>query len=1638
MSITGLDDAETNTAVVPAVVPPASELVSSSLPQAPTQTSTLPCRSPGCGRPNLRVHRGYCSERCWRSNRPSAHASTPPTLPPLLPPLPQRGSFVGIDDAEDSLTALPAVVPPASEASAQSSLIASAVETPHRETLGSDAIRASAADPKPACMTTTADDDQQLRLPIATSDLSSDKRAARLLRFSQPPPPIVTISPDVGGTASCPIHILNLFAGIDNAGRTLTKLHFDFAKIVAHFELDEALASLLRAKGTAPVFADVNDIFSVVLPWFNCIFASPPCQPWSVRGEAKGVHDPRAATLPRIHQALLRFKPRGGVVEMVDGLRTWVSRGLHSSVATGPAFEEFASRVVAAGYVITSVSFPASRCRSMQSRLRLFMFTTRSDVVDALGPFTLPTLPQLQHQPIESLLRADPLSFDIIAPASSLVLLQKPSEFRQHLPHLLGYFEGSQVWAVSGLSPCILTDNRILFSFNDNLVELNLHGKCLVQGIDPASLPLDRVAACAAVGNSIDLKAHEFVLRHYLLYLKRACALPHYPASRSRVPFPGYDSFFGKALPPSLVTPSEISVPTVIHGDTATAALPGIDLNTAHIDDDPVIDWAKLQPLVDKHCTRWRLKATLLTKEMEAASRWDCSALPPLPVDAPFCHGNALHGCDYVRPCTPAVKAAVAVQRSAVFRTYTALASDSRSTAIVQILERVSAFAKRDRASSIPSSVSPTRQQWLEGQLQHLDAATSTPPGDLRRRQIQHLLRSGSPPTPSAAIPPTTPVSLRHPWAGFSRQLTAASIGSDFFSSEALSSMQAVYRWSIPTTASSDLRFGIKDYATADIVTARISCSPDDPLGPVARTFATIATVLAAQRPLVVAIFTPLAIWSSTQVGAVCSVKSFIDGLAGLDLKIKHISKPLDGCKVSIISPVEVASRLAFKESFDFSESIEFPKGPPLDYCIQQYLRPRCTFRVTDIEQVWPQTHRLAFAAWKAAELKRADSLRKGIKVPTPEVLILDEADLHPNARGIIWDLRAYWKALQYGKDDPSLIVPLCNIDALDTPFNHEAIRALTGFQQSPFPDLQTVHDMEFGFDNTAEPPRHSCFASNWPLSYQFYDIGNEDIKSYMLSGFVECCDAEGPAFIPSTAVGQNTVTKKDKDPTKIRRRVLDCSHPRGSVVVNGKLYLYLSLNSRIDVANQAEVDFSNFDRIALKAMSLARSGLPVRLFKTDGDAWYKQFFRRLSCVADGVASWPNFSQDPPFMQLFHDFRLQFGDASAAHRAYRVCYMTIWIVLRDTATRPAKNPEVRAWQKLQLELLESGVISETNLAYADLEGFIDDFMGLALAGEDWELLASLLGLMDLMGIKYSKKKTEAPHYKKVMLGFVLDMKRRIAYLEPEWRRRFIAELQIEVNSTEPVTLNNIQRLGGKSIRVCCIFPPLRAYCNGIFACLRAIKRKRSLSHAQQSLFRHDLGLILTTLGAAPSVHLLFEAVKVASIADGALHVDTDASKKWGMGAVLFTKDKAYYLYEEWTDEERAIFDIAELEAIAYDQAFKFFPAAVPAHFARKRMVGRIDSEVARFAFQGNSTSKGVINYCLAGVLRSQVRHHFHLFTVRVATTDNIFADDLSRGNLQGFLEALSHSGKQPIRLRLTADQRSTAAYAAVKAAFKAA
>jgi hypothetical protein len=68
-----------------------------------------------------------------------------------------------------------------------------------------------------------------------------------------------------------------------------------------------------------------------------------------------------------------------------------------------------------------------------------------------------------------------------------------------------------------------------------------------------------------------------------------------------------------------------------------------------------------------------------------------------------------------------------------------------------------------------------------------------------------------------------------------------------------------------------------------------------------------------------------------------------------------------------------------------------------------------------------------------------------------------------------------------------------------------------------------------------------------------------------------------------------------------------------------------------------------------------------------------------------------------------------------APTAYRVTYMLIWVLLEDAADRRATNPKVREWQRLQLDLIRDGVITETNFAYCDMDGFVDDFMAFCLA-----------------------------------------------------------------------------------------------------------------------------------------------------------------------------------------------------------------------------------------------------------------------------------------------------------------------------------
>jgi hypothetical protein len=157
-----------------------------------------------------------------------------------------------------------------------------------------------------------------------------------------------------------------------------------------------------------------------------------------------------------------------------------------------------------------------------------------------------------------------------------------------------------------------------------------------------------------------------------------------------------------------------------------------------------------------------------------------------------------------------------------------------------------------------------------------------------------------------------------------------------------------------------------------------------------------------------------------------------------------------------------------------------------------------------------------------------------------------------------------------------------------------------------------------------------------------------------------------------------------------------------------------------------------------------------------------------------------------------------------------------------------------------------------------MDGFVSDFMAFCLEGEHEFLLTSLLGLMRFLGIKVSYKKLvsdAASFHVKIMLGFCMDLKRGIGYLDLKWKLRFVEHLE-EAISTTKVSVHGLQVIGGKTIRVCCLFRPLRIFLNGIFAAIKNAHARKTIKNFVD-IFRYDCKMILHVLKASPTVSNCF-------------------------------------------------------------------------------------------------------------------------------------------------------------------------------------
>ena len=109
--------------------------------------------------------------------------------------------------------------------------------------------------------------------------------------------------------------ILELFAGIGGAAeadpRVCAAIDHDEA---AHLVYTSNFAHPARRRNLASISTDELASFGADTWWM-----SPPCQPFTVRGRARDVDDPRCAALLHLVDALDRVRPRAVAMENVPG-----------------------------------------------------------------------------------------------------------------------------------------------------------------------------------------------------------------------------------------------------------------------------------------------------------------------------------------------------------------------------------------------------------------------------------------------------------------------------------------------------------------------------------------------------------------------------------------------------------------------------------------------------------------------------------------------------------------------------------------------------------------------------------------------------------------------------------------------------------------------------------------------------------------------------------------------------------------------------------------------------------------------------------------------------------------------------------------------------------------------------------------------------------------------------------------------------------------------------------------------------------------------------------------------------------------------------------------------------------------------
>ena len=510
-----------------------------------------------------------------------------------------------------------------------------------------------------------------------------------------------------------------------------------------------------------------------------------------------------------------------------------------------------------------------------------------------------------------------------------------------------------------------------------------------------------------------------------------------------------------------------------------------------------------------------------------------------------------------------------------------------------------------------------------------------------------------------------------------------------------------------------------------------------------------------------------------------------------------------------------------------------------------------------------------------------------------------------------------------------------------------------------------------------------------------------------------------------------------------------------------------VSMDLSVDEAGKRYllVRFWQFARAAaiLDTACLGLLGVQVKVAKLDWEAFFRKNPKQRAYVYqsgrlldDGFGT---------------DWRVNFGEANAPDHTGRASNAVVFFIRRELArleaAYPSKNPQLRAWLRYRLEVLEAkgapveefcGAMLFFIMAYVDDLGFaiVDDPLfdhhgaPVLITVYDASGTASLvhqtraelyfdaaIGISELIGHTAPLKKQQRPSRGMTLIGHGIDLDAWIRFLDADKASKYRQHVEGILNAPplaaggRHVEYKSAESLAHRLVHAAEVVPMGRAYYFYIFQSLRSKNHLRSkrekVIFGPKAVYELQWWLHILEAPRLRAVPLASRfSFPNADAEDGVLIHYGDASREFdessgraaessGWGAWTVIDETFFFIEGRWSHDECRRFSINILEsAVQNFGAFTFYEKAAELGFVTKHIHTFCDNSSAEMVSERGRTQTPGMHHLNTHRRLWLDSHGVFQKTSRVASEDNDIADLLSRGDVDEALRMAAASGVRAI------------------------